>query len=171
MEIKRIKPRELKPSVKRLIVHRAVTQPQVPREFLANELIKEISEAGEIPPTLETAKRYISKARNTDNPIDQPWTLACCSDYVQFFPPDSIPILVNYKNKIDQLVSDDDYQELFGYRVSDISIRHAIWIIRLEPIIKHLTPKLTSRGLWRWRSRSKANRLLNAKRNSISASH
>jgi len=72
----RAKPRELNPSVKRLIYYRAITQRKIPREFLANELIKEINEAGEIPPSLETAKRYISKARNIDDPIDKPWSLA-----------------------------------------------------------------------------------------------
>jgi hypothetical protein len=132
------KPRELKPSIKRLIFYRAITQRKIPREFLANELIKEIDESGEIPPTLETAKRYISKARNSDNPIDEPWTLACCSQYSSFFPPDSIPVLVGYKQWFDDLFkeSDDEYRKLFGLSPSDFSIRHSIWIIRLKPLIE-----------------------------------
>ena len=138
----KLKPGKLNPSIKRLIVHRAITQRNVPREFLANELIKEITEAGEIPPAFETAKKYISKARNTDNPIDEPWTLACCSEYASFFPPESIPIIIDYKNLVSHEESDVEYQKIFGISMSDISIRCAIWIIRLKPIIEHLSPKL-----------------------------
>jgi hypothetical protein len=138
------KPRALTPTVKRLIVYRATTQRQVPREYLANELIKEINQAREKPPSLETIKRYISKARNVRNPIDEPWTLASCSQYPAFFPPESIPIIIYYKDCLSQLESDTEYKykEFFGVSMSDISIRCAIWIIRLQPIIEHLSPKL-----------------------------
>lgn len=138
MEGKKSKPRELKPSIKRLIIYRSITQRKIPREFLANELIKEIEEIGEIPPTLETAKRYISKARNSENPIDKPWTLACCSEYSSFFPPDSIPILIGYKQWLNDLLkeSDVEYRNYFGLSASDFSIRHSIWIIRLKPLIE-----------------------------------
>lgn len=138
MKGKKSKPRELKPSIKRLIIYRAITQRKIPREFLANELIKEIEESGEIPPTLETAKRYISKARNSDNPIDEPWTLSCCSEYSSFFPPDSIPILIGYKQWSNDLFkeSDVEFRKFFGLSLSDFSIRHSIWIIRLKPLIE-----------------------------------
>lgn len=137
-EDKHSKPRALKPTIKRLIICRARTQRKIPREFLANELIKEIEESGEIPPTLETAKRYISKARNSDNPIDQPWTLSCCSEYSSFFPPDSIPILIGYKQWFNDLLkeSDVEFRKFFGLSPSDFSIRHSIWIIRLKPLIE-----------------------------------
>jgi len=138
------KPRALTPTVKRLIVHRAISQRHFPREYLANELIKEINEAGEKPPTLETVKRYISKARNARNPLDEPWTLACCSDYPQFFPPESIPIILYYKDALTQMESDPQYpyKQFFDPPLSAISIRWAIWTVRLEPLIKHLFPKL-----------------------------
>ena len=136
------KPRALTPTVKRLIVYRAITQRQVPREYLANELIREITEAGEIPPTLETIKRYVSKARNARNPIDEPWTLACCSEYAAFFPPECIPIIIDYKDYLSHLESDSEYKKFFGISMSSISIRGAIWIMRLKPIIDHLSPKL-----------------------------
>jgi hypothetical protein len=111
---------------------------------LANTLIKEIKESGEIPPSFETAQRYISKARNSGNPIDEPWSIACCSEYSAFFPPDSIPVLMNYKQWIHEhsKVSKDahdlynEYKDLFGVSISDISIRHAIWIIRLKPLVE-----------------------------------
>jgi len=145
-EEKRTRPRELKPAVKILIYQRAITQRKIPREFLANQLINEIEESGEIPPSLETAKRYISKARNADNPLDEPWSIGCCSEYSSFFPPDSIPVLMNYKQWIHGLskLSKDahdkyeEYKNLFGLSMSDISIRQAMWIVRLEPLTKNV---------------------------------
>jgi len=138
------KPRSLTPTVRRLIVHRATTQRHIPRDYLANELIKEIKEAGEKPPTLETTKRYISQARNSRNPLDEPWTLACCSEYSSFFPPESIPIIIHYKDHLVHVESNIgyDYKQFFAFPLSAISIRCAIWIIRLKPIIKYLSPKL-----------------------------
>ncbi len=138
IENKKTRPRELKPSVKRLIYYRAVTQRMVPREFLANELIKEIKELGEITPALETAKRYISKARNADNPLDKPWSIACCSEYSSIFSPKSISEIMDYKQWIYHLLKDKEgeYKDLFGSSVSDISIRHAMWIVRLKPLIE-----------------------------------
>jgi hypothetical protein len=137
-ENKRSRPQKLEPSIKRLICYRAITKRMVPRKFLANELIKEIKEAGEIAPTLETTMRYISKARNEDNPLDKPWSIACCSEYSSFFPPDSIPVLMDYKQWAYNLFKDADggYKDLFGISISDISIRHSIWIIRLKPLIE-----------------------------------
>jgi len=131
------RPREIKPSVKRLIYYRAVTQRMVPREFLANELIKEIKGLGEIAPKLETAKRYISKARNADNPLDKPWSIACCSQYSSIFSPKSISEIMDYKQWIYHRFKDKEgeYTGLFGSSVSDISIRHAMWIVRLKPLI------------------------------------
>ena len=98
---------------------------------------------GEIPPSFETAKRYISKARNSGNPIDEPWSIACCSEYSSFFPPESIPVLMNYKQWIHELSkvskeAHEEYKNLFGVSMSDISIRHAIWIIRLKPLIEKI---------------------------------
>jgi len=138
------KPRALTSTVRRLIVHRATTQRHIPRDYLANELIKEITAAGEKPPTLETTKRYISQARNSRNPLDEPWTLSCCSDYASFFPPESIPIIIHYKDHLAQMESnmEYDYKQFFAFPLSAISIRCAIWIIRLRPIIKFLSPKL-----------------------------
>jgi hypothetical protein len=131
MNAKISKPRSLKPSIKRLIFTRAVTDRKVPREFLANQLIKEITEIGEIPPSIETAKRYISAARNTDNPIDKPWSLGAYRDYPQYLPISSISFLMDYlriEGHIDGY-GEDDHNHYF-------SIRKAIWMLRLEPIIK-----------------------------------
>lgn len=138
------RPKNLTPSVKRLIYHRAVTQRDIPRALLANTLIQEIRNSGEIPPSFETAQRYISKARNSGNPIDEPWSIACCSEYSVFFPPESIPILMNYKQWIygftelskEAYAKYKEYEDLFGVPMPIMSIRHAIWIIRLKPLIE-----------------------------------
>ena len=125
------KPRALTPTVKRLIVHRAITQRQVPREYLANDLIREITELGEIPPTLETIKRYISKAKNAVNPIDKPWTLGACRDYPTLFPPGSLLFLMKMQQE------NKTYVDVFtNTRWPGFSIRKAMWIVRLQPLIK-----------------------------------
>lgn len=129
-EKNKAKPRSLKPSIKRLIFTRAVSDRGIPREYLANQLIKEIRKLHEIPPTLETAKRYISAARNTDNPIDKPWSLGACRDYPHYFPVSSISFLMyflKYEHYID--TNCGPYEHRF-------SIRKAIWMVRLESIIK-----------------------------------
>ena len=95
----RRKPGKLKPSIKRFIFQEAIRQRNVPRELLAHRLIKEIDESGELAPSLETTKRYISKARNSDNPIDQPWTLGACRDYPTFFPPSSLLFLTKMQHE------------------------------------------------------------------------
>jgi len=132
----KLKPRSLKPSVKRLIYTWAVKERKVPREFLANQLIKEIEESHEIPPTLETAMRYISAARNTKNPIDKPWSLGACRDYPQYFPPSSIPFLMEYLS-VDVVYSEDygDYHQKYKF-----TIRDAIWMVRLESVIEKYIP-------------------------------
>lgn len=144
IENKKTRPRELNPSVKRLIYYRAITQRMVPREYLANALIKEIEEIGEIAPKLETAKKYISRARNADNPLDKPWSIACCSESNSIFSPESISEIMDYKQWLYHLLKDkdDEYRDLFGGSVSDISIRHAMWIIRLKPLIEKALAEL-----------------------------
>ncbi len=79
MTEKRKKPRELKPTVRALIYDQAIRYRNTPREFLANKLISEIEELGELPPSFETCIRMISKARNSDNPLDEPWSLGTMS--------------------------------------------------------------------------------------------
>jgi len=117
---------KLKPSIKRFICQEAIRQSNVPRELLANRLIKEIEESGELAPTLETAKRYISKARNALNPIDEPWTLGACRDYPTFFPPSSLLFLIKMQ-----------YMDIFkNISNQGFSIRKAMWIVRLQSLVK-----------------------------------
>lgn len=121
---------KIKPSTKRLIFQEAIRQRDIPRELLANRLIKEINEAHERPPTLEVAMRYISKARNTDNPIDKPWSLGACRDYPTFFPPSSLPTLVKMQEEQKKFIN-----IMTNTRSPGLSIRTCIWIARLEPIV------------------------------------
>ena len=134
------KPRELTPSVRQLIIQRAINQRKIPREFLAHEIIKEIKDMGEIPPSFETCKRYISQARNNYNPLDNPWNLACCSQYSSFFPPDSIPFLVDCKQFIEREMATYNklFTEMYGSPMSSFSIRIVIWMVRLKPLIEKI---------------------------------
>lgn len=130
MNEKKSRPGKHKPTVLRLIYERALTQKNIPREFLANQLINEIEELREIAPTLEVTKRYISNARNSDSPLDKPWTLGACLKYPSQFPPGSDAILLEHKysNLLFESPTGEKYWE-------DFSIRKAMWIIRLQPII------------------------------------
>ena len=122
---------KLKPTIKRFIFQEAIRQRNVPRELLANRLIKEIEDSYELPPTLETAKRYISKARNSVNPIDKPWTLGACRDYPTFFPYSSLLFLMKMQQEAKTFV--DVFTNI---RSQGYSIRKAIWIVRLQPLVK-----------------------------------
>jgi hypothetical protein len=130
-EGKSMKPRELKPSIKRLIFHEAIQHRNIPREVLANRLIREIKKSSELPPTLETTKRYISKARNAVDPIDKPWTLGACRDYPSFFPPSSLLLLMKMQQESKTFVN-----ILTNIRSPGLSIRTCMWIVRLQPLIK-----------------------------------
>lgn len=127
MEEKKQRSKNLTPSVKKLVFSRAINQRNIPRYFLAKSLIKEIMEAGEVYPSLETAVRYISDARNADNPLDKPWTTEVCSDldYTSYFPPESIPYLLQlwrYSVHLDEV----------------FTVRHAIWAARLAFQLKDM---------------------------------
>jgi len=127
----RRKPRELKPSIRRFIFQEAIRQSKIPRELLASLLIKQIDDSGEAPPSLETAKRYISRARNAANPLDEPWTLAACRDYPTFFPPSSLLFLMKMQQESKTYVDVFTNVTNQGY-----SIRTAMWIVRLQPLVK-----------------------------------
>jgi hypothetical protein len=148
-EVKRMKARELKPIVKRLIALRAISQKDMPREFLANVLINEIKESGEIPPSVETAKRYISRARNMDDPLEELWSIGCCSKYSRYFQAESISVLVEYIKYFESL-PDDGVMELYEYfgsgAVVTFSIGHCIWIIRLKPLVERIFKEIMAKS-------------------------
>lgn len=145
----RLKPRKLKLTTKQYLFTEALRQRKVPRELLADRLIRELEESGEIPPTLETAKRYISAARNANDPIDQPWTLGACREYASYFPPDSLPFLVKciQEHKHDLSVIPEETRNFYeAVRGTNIfTIRFCIWIVRLKPILEYLFPEEISR--------------------------
>lgn len=119
----RRRPRKLSKIVMRLIVERAIRERNKPRDYLADELIKEIEENGDIAPTPETMKRYISKARNSTNPKDKIWTIGACEEFDSYFPPDSLPTIYESINLIGQ---------------SLFTIRQMIWLIRLKPLVQKI---------------------------------
>lgn len=116
------RPKALKPSIRGLIIDRAIKNRRAPREFLAQELIKEIEMLGEIAPTEETLKSYISQARSKELAyIDATeWSIGTCAEYYNCISPESIPILL----KIKQFVG-----------LQKFTIRQAIWASRLYPLI------------------------------------
>lgn len=131
MNVTKGRPRRLKPTIRRLIYTRAITNPSIPREYLANELIKEIRRLRELPPSLETAKKMISHARNSDKPLDKPWNLGACVEYQDYFPPDSLSFLLKCQEQNKQFFDIVD-----GSRSKGFSIRIAIWMVRLRQIIQ-----------------------------------
>jgi hypothetical protein len=130
-EENRHRPRKLTPSVRRFIFQEAIRQRNIPRDLLANQLIKQIEEIREVPPGFETAKKYISKARNSYNPIDNPWTLGACRDHPTFFPPSSLLFLTKMQQESKK------YVDIFtNIKSEGFSIRTSIWIVRLQPLIE-----------------------------------
>ena len=127
----RERPRRLTPSVRRFIFQEAIRQRNVPRDLLASQLIKRIEDLGEVAPNLETAKKYISKAKNSYNPIDRPWTLGACRDYPTFFPPSSLLFLTKMQQQSKKYVD-----ILTNIKSEGFSIRTAIWMVRLQPLIE-----------------------------------
>ena len=123
MKSQRRRPKALKLSIRKLITERAIKNRRMPREFLAQELIKEIKAQGEIAPTEETLKSYISKARSQQLAyIDATeWSIGACAEYYDRISPESIPILL----KIKQFIG-----------LQKFTIRQAIWASRLYPLIR-----------------------------------
>ena len=116
------RPKALKPTIRGLIIERAIEKRRMPREFLAQELIKEIEERGEIAPTEETLKSYISKARSKELAYidDTEWSIGACAEYYDRISPESILILL----KIKQFIG-----------LQKFTIRKAIWVSRLYSLI------------------------------------
>lgn len=122
MKRRKGRPKALKPTIKGLIIDRAIKNRRMPREFLAQELIKEIETLGEIAPTEETLKSYISQARSKELAyIDATeWSIGACAKFYDRISPESIPILL----KIKQFIG-----------LQKFTIRQAIWVSRLYPLI------------------------------------
>ena len=122
MKSRKRRPKALKLSIRKLITERAIQERRMPREFLAQELIKEIEALGEVAPTEGTLKSYISKARSEKLAyIDTTeWSVGACAEYCDRISPESIPILLKIKQ--------------FG-GLQKFTIRQAIWVSRLYPLL------------------------------------
>ena len=103
---------------------------------------------GEYIPKKRTIERIISnnaekigiiKSKIKDNPLDKAWTIGACAEYSEYFPPESIPILVEY---IQYLKTEPPENSLVNFtgklrlEICDLSIRDSIWLIRLKPFIE-----------------------------------
>ena len=79
-------------SVKRRIMDTALGS-AMPRTFLAEKLRGEFLESGLIPPTTETIERWISYARNHEDPEGEAWSLGASRDWST--SPDVTKALLN----------------------------------------------------------------------------
>ena len=115
------------PEIRRLIITAARFM-EIKRDDLADLLLIKIKRdyPHETPPKIETIVKEISKARNSKpNDFDKPWSTAVCSEYVSYFPPDTIPLLMQlwrYSIHLDEV----------------FTIRHAIWASRLAFQLKDM---------------------------------
>lgn len=85
------RPKAIKPSIKSLIVKRAIENPDYDRRLLALELIGEITKVDEIPPTEETLIKYISEARSKYSE-DNSWSSALLNK--QSINPEAVPMIM-----------------------------------------------------------------------------
>ena len=111
------RPKNLKPSVKRLIAEKAIRNLTMDRRLLALELINEITAAGEIPPTEETCISYISNARSKYS-IDKSWSSAELVD--EPISPVAVHLLIVVQR----------YRKLFYSK--PLTIREARWFNNLS---------------------------------------
>ena len=75
----------------------------------------------------------------SDKPIDQPWSIGACAEYYSRISPESIPILM----KINEIKG-----------LQKFSIRQAIWVSRLYPLIleTYKEDEKFTEDIWTWSS-------------------
>jgi len=119
--------KEIKSTIIELIKKEQDTQKKKkhPANWYRDEVAKTLNLKDENNPSLrsyEEAIRKLKKKLVEPNPLDQRWTLGACSAYSQFFPPDSLSLLMDYKKYF-------------------LTIRHAIWIVRLRYLVAEKYPQ------------------------------
>jgi len=129
MQERKNRPKAISGNAKKLITQYSLQDVNQPREIVANILRREIRQSGERPPTQETLKRAISKARNQpESPLDKPWHLGLLTkirDHLEYqISPETIPLLLEVLEK----------QKMFT-RHRGITIRQALWISRLQKVV------------------------------------
>jgi hypothetical protein len=85
-------------------------------------------------PSLRSFEEYIKAIKRTLiplTPLDRPWCIGVCSKYSSYFPPESIPVLLELK----KILYDPQVDPKYG-----LLIRDAIWFIRLKPLIEKIYP-------------------------------
>lgn len=125
------------------IVNRALGYPRIKRTELAGQLQLELERMGYDVPEIEVLERKISWYRNhgTDNPRDKPWNLGTLVEYP--IAPECLPaVLQAYTMEYILLI------ERFGRPLlwPPLTIRQALWVARLAPLIKDNIPELFSRA-------------------------
>ncbi|MFC2017708.1 hypothetical protein ACFLTQ_00180 [Chloroflexota bacterium] len=111
------------------IVSRAIESRHIPRTKLAETLQVELKDKGMDVPEVEVLERMISKARNHENPLDEPWSIGCLPQYD--IPSDALLIIMNiYERRIKN--------EGQPFSLVPMSIREALWIARLYKLVKNI---------------------------------
>lgn len=126
-------PRAIAQEVKDRIYDTAMTERETSREDLAERLIQQIEQSGNVAPTVETTIKYISYARTHGfADMDEPWTVGCCHKYG--IPSDIIPDLIELIRK-----------------ETPLTIREARWFAKLKltvyEIAKRKQPDASALGL------------------------
>jgi hypothetical protein len=121
------------PEIKLLITSTALNRPEVGRQDLANELIKEIKNdyPSEEPPKLETVIKLISEARNQSSEEDQPWSM----DTLNVFEADNV--FINEHVRVKRQISSKTVAQIFVLKAMGLkafSVRDAKWLDRLSSL-------------------------------------
>jgi hypothetical protein len=97
---------KIPPSVKRLIALEALRYPDMPRDFLAQELIEKIKSVGLIPPAEETLKRRISDARQHPPLLSSPyWHMGLQLEEGQGkLPAEAIPKMIEIQKAVKEKI-------------------------------------------------------------------
>jgi hypothetical protein len=109
------------------------------RDTVSNNLKLDESSNPSLRSYEELLRKYKKRIAEVD-PLDIPWSIGSCLIYKEYFPPESIPILI----ECNQFLETSGLKESKNY-ISPlplfISVRLAIWISRLEPTFKRYYPE------------------------------
>jgi hypothetical protein len=130
--VKKQKRAKITPETKRLIFDKALEQPRIPRNALAQSLLVEIKRQKEDEPDLTVLERMISHYRNhaEDGPQEKPWDMRTLNIYP--LPPETLPAVI------------DAWMFIKRKRGLALSIRQAKWVSWLYPFFKKGEELITS---------------------------
>lgn len=96
----------------------------ISRSQLADIFIAIIAKKGKVPPTRDTLKKMISRARNYIPRVDEPWNIATLSEYE--IPAEALPMVLRV------------WGRSFERRGKHLTIREAKWVSRLYRLVQDI---------------------------------